>query len=51
MATRHFLSLLDLSTEELKQLLQRAIELKKMNHADLFPESLDLLLLSFVLGF
>ncbi len=33
MATRHFLSLLDLSPEELKQLLQRAIELKAMQHA------------------
>ena len=33
MATRHFLSLLDLSPDELKQLLQRAIELKSMQHA------------------
>lgn len=33
MATRHFLSLLDLSPVELKQLLQRAIELKAMQHA------------------
>ncbi len=33
MATRHFLSLLDLNPDELKQLLQRAIELKKMQHA------------------
>ena len=33
MATRHFLSLLDLSSDELKQLLQRAIELKKMHRA------------------
>lgn len=33
MATRHFLSLLDLSPAELKQLLQRAIVLKKMQHA------------------
>ncbi len=33
MATRHFLSLLDLSTVELKQLLQRAIELKAMQRA------------------
>lgn len=33
MATRHFLSLLDLSPAELKQLLQRAIELKKMQRA------------------
>ncbi|MCW9047291.1 MAG: ornithine carbamoyltransferase [Gammaproteobacteria bacterium] len=33
MATRHFLSLLDLSSTELKQLLKRASELKKMQHA------------------
>jgi ornithine carbamoyltransferase len=33
MATRHFLSLLDLSSDELKQLLQRGIELKKMHRA------------------
>ncbi len=33
MATRHFLSLLDLSPSELKQLLQRAIELKRMQRA------------------
>ncbi len=33
MATRHFLSLLDLTPDELRQLLQRAIELKKMQHA------------------
>ncbi len=33
MATRHFLSLLDLSPDELKQLLQRAIELKAKQHA------------------
>lgn len=33
MATRHFLSLLDLSPAELKQLLKRASELKKMQHA------------------
>ena len=33
MAIRHFLSLLDLSSAELKQLLNRAIELKKMQHA------------------
>lgn len=33
MATRHFLSLLDLSTSELKQLLQRGIELKNMQRA------------------
>jgi len=40
MATRHFLSLLDLSPEELKQLLQRAIELKKMQHAGQIHEPL-----------
>ncbi len=33
MATRHFLSLLDLTPTELKQLLKRASELKKMQHA------------------
>lgn len=33
MTTRHFLSLMDLSSEELKTLLQRGIELKKMQHA------------------
>jgi len=33
MATRHFLSLLDLSPTELTQLLKRASELKKMQHA------------------
>ena len=33
MTTRHFLSLMDLSSEELKNLLQRGIELKKMQHA------------------
>ena len=33
MAIRHFLSLLDLSTSELKQLLQRGIELKKMQRS------------------
>lgn len=32
MATRHFLSLLDLSTSELKQLLSRASELKAMQY-------------------
>ena len=32
MATRHFLSLLDLTPDELRQLLRRAIELKKMQH-------------------
>lgn len=40
MATRHFLSLLDLSPEELKQLLQRAIDLKKMQHAGEIHEPL-----------
>ena len=33
MATRHFLSLLDLSSQELTQLLNRAIELKSMHKA------------------
>jgi len=33
MTTRHFLSLMDLSSDELKTLLQRGIELKKMQHA------------------
>ena len=33
MATRHFLSLLDLSPTELTQLIKRASELKKMQHA------------------
>ncbi len=33
MATRHFLSLLDLSTSELRQLLQRGIELKNMQRS------------------
>ncbi|HIJ29166.1 MAG TPA: ornithine carbamoyltransferase [Gammaproteobacteria bacterium] len=33
MTTRHFLTLLDLSTGELEQLIQRASELKKMQHA------------------
>ncbi|MDH5517509.1 MAG: ornithine carbamoyltransferase [Gammaproteobacteria bacterium] len=33
MTTRHFLSLMDLSSDELKQLLHRGIELKKMQHA------------------
>ncbi|MDH5393151.1 MAG: ornithine carbamoyltransferase [Gammaproteobacteria bacterium] len=33
MTTRHFLSLMDLSRDELKQLLKRGIELKKMQHA------------------
>ena len=33
MATRHFLSLLDLSSDELKQILHRAIELKQMLRA------------------
>jgi len=33
MKNRHFLSLMDLSSDELKQMLQRGIELKKMQHA------------------
>ncbi len=33
MATRHFLSLLDLTTDELKGILKRGIELKAMHHA------------------
>lgn len=33
MATRHFLTLLDLSSDELRQLLNRAIELKAMHRA------------------
>ena len=33
MAVRHFLSLLDLSPDELKQLIQRGIELKRLQHA------------------
>ena len=33
MSTRHFLTLLDLSSEELEQLLQRATELKQMRNA------------------
>ncbi len=33
MTSRHFLSLMDLSSDELKQLLHRGIELKKMQHA------------------
>jgi len=33
MKNRHFLSLMDLSSNELKQMLQRGIELKKMQHA------------------
>ena len=33
MTTRHFLTLLDLSAEELKQLIQRAIELKAIHRA------------------
>jgi len=40
MATRHFLSLLDLSPDELKQLLQRAIELKKLHRAGEIHEPL-----------
>jgi len=38
--TRHFLSLLDLSTAELQQLLKRAGELKKMQHAGEIHEPL-----------
>ncbi len=37
---RHFLSLLDLTTTELKQLLERASELKKMQHAGVIHEPL-----------
>ncbi|MCW8957249.1 MAG: ornithine carbamoyltransferase, partial [Gammaproteobacteria bacterium] len=33
MATRHFLTLLDLSADELKKLIQRAIELKAIHRA------------------
>ena len=33
MATRHFLSLLDLSSDELRQIINRAIELKAMHQA------------------
>ena len=33
MATRHFLSLLDLTSDELKAILKRGIELKAMHHA------------------
>ena len=40
MATRHFLSLLDLSSEELIQLLKRAIELKSMHQAGVIYEPL-----------
>jgi len=40
MATRHFLSLLDLSGAELKQLIQRAIELKAMQQANTIYEPL-----------
>lgn len=40
MATRHFLSLLDLSPTELKQLIKRASELKKMQHAGVTHEPL-----------
>ena len=40
MAIRHFLSLLDLSPAELKQLLQRAIELKAMQQAKTIYEPL-----------
>jgi len=41
MATRHFLSLLDLSPAELKQLIKRASELKKMQHAGEIHEPLN----------
>ncbi len=41
MATRHFLSLLDLSSSEFKQLLQRAIELKKLQRAGTPHQSLQ----------
>jgi ornithine carbamoyltransferase len=40
MATRHFLSLLDLSSDELKTLLQRATELKKLHRAGKIHEPL-----------
>jgi len=40
MATRHFLSLLDLTRDELLQLLKRAIELKAMQHAGQIHEPL-----------
>ena len=40
MATRHFLSLLDLTTDELLQLLNRAIELKTMHRAGQVHEPL-----------
>ncbi len=40
MTTRHFLTLLDLSTEELEQLLQRAIELKQMRRDGTLHEPL-----------
>lgn len=40
MATRHFLSLLDLSPSEFRQLLKRASELKKMQHAGEIHEPL-----------
>ena len=40
MATRHFLSLLDLNPAELKQLIKRASELKKMQHAGEIHEPL-----------
>lgn len=33
MSVRHFLTLLDLSPQELKQVIQRGIELRKMQHA------------------
>ena len=33
MTVRHFLTLMDLSQDELRQLLQRGIELKRLQHA------------------
>ncbi len=39
-STRHFLTLLDLSTEELEQIIQRAIELKEMQHGGTIHEPL-----------
>ena len=40
MATRHFLSLLDLTPDELLQILKRAMELKAMQHAGQIHEPL-----------
>ena len=39
-SNRHFLTLLDLSTEELEQIIQRAIELKEMQHGGTIHEPL-----------